>query len=150
MWGFFLLIKYMYRATEHTLDVNAGLPYPFKKKKKSVNHPIESIHTSYMKNRCHSLVNLASLCVQQLQTQTFDHSEILHLKTQKHLTFQIFHSQGYVFRMPGIAFEEFVLQHFGFWLFRNTLKKIISLAQQQQKKMIYGCNQAYHEILFDH
>lgn len=52
--------------------------------------------------------------------------------------------------MSGIAFEEFVLLHFGFWLFRNTLKKIISLAQQQQKKVIYGCNQAYHEILFDH
>lgn len=47
----------------------------------SVNHPTESIHRSYMNNRCCSLMNLASLCVQQLQTQTFDHSEILHLKT---------------------------------------------------------------------
>lgn len=110
MWGFFLLIKYMYRATKHTLNVNAGLPYPFKKKKKkSVNHPIESIHTSYMKNRCRSLVNLASLCVQQLQTQTFDHSEILHLKTYKHLTFQFSILKDMFSDMSGIAFEEFVL-----------------------------------------
>lgn len=76
-----------------------------------------------MNNRCCILMNLASLCIQQLQTQTFDHSEILHLKTKKHLTFQIFHSQGYVFRYVWYCFWRIHAPALHFLAFCKTLKE---------------------------
>lgn len=105
MWGFFPLITHLYRAAEHIFCVNIGLLYQFFFLEESVNHPTESICRIYMNNRCCSLMNLETLCVQQLQTWTFDHSEILHLKTQKHLAFKFSILKDMSSDMPDIVFE---------------------------------------------
>lgn len=59
-------------------------------------------------------MNLATLRVQQLQTWTFDRSEILHLKTQKRLTFKFSFLKDMSSDMPDIVFELFMLQVFIF------------------------------------
>lgn len=50
-------------------------------------------------------MNLATLRVQQLQTWTFDRSEILHLKTQKRLTFKFSFLKDMSSDRPDIVFE---------------------------------------------